>query len=65
MNHSDSSLTQDNQNILNDYQNILRHYQELENETNYTSNQNWLIIFSGVFSFFVLLFILSLIIRND
>jgi hypothetical protein len=56
------------QDIINEYQCLLNEYQNEENENLNRSNQpnqNWLIIFGSVFSFFILLFILSMIIKND
>ncbi|WP_137842867.1 hypothetical protein [Bacillus sp. 2SH] len=51
-------------NIVSQYQNIMTGYQDIQNiNQEESSTQNWLVVFGGIFSFFVLLFILSQIIR--
>lgn len=55
------NIAQEYQHIIKDYQDILN---QLDNENINNPNYNWLIIVGSVFSFFVLLFILSSIIKN-
>ncbi|MGX5634567.1 hypothetical protein [Bacillus thuringiensis] len=63
-NTCDNNTINEYKNIVSQYQNIVTGYQDIQNnnpEDNPT--QNWLVVFGGIFSFFVLLFILSQIIR--
>jgi hypothetical protein len=62
-NIGDNNTINEYKNIVSQYQNIMTGYENIQNcqETD-SPTQNWLVVFGGIFSFFVLLFILSQII---
>ncbi|MGU3443659.1 hypothetical protein ACLBXI_28150 [Bacillus cereus] len=59
----DNNTINEYKNIVSEYHNIVTGYQDIQNCNEGNSpTQNWLVVFGGIFSFFVLLFILSQII---